>query len=349
MSSQNKIQSIDNLRVIATISVILLHVSASVALRYKPAKIDEWWIGNICDSMVRFCVPVFFMISGALLFAKDYSVKEFFRRRTSRIVYPFLFWSILYVAYSWYIQKPAKRPMHLDAFFSWMYDLILSGISYHFWFIYTLIGLYLIVPFVSSFLRNMSSKHFFIILTVWLLLIVANSIGLFVFSSPKLLSAYLPSLVGYLGYMLLGYFIFNFKASKKAALLYGVLLYLVGALVTVFGTYFITIEAGKYIGLYYNYLSLNVLMEALGVFLILKNVEIKSTNLNSIRDFISKNSFGVYFVHVMVLGFLFRNRIWWGMTHAAFSIPLITIITLVISLVVVVLLKKLPFCKNITG
>lgn len=68
---------IDYLRVIATVSVIFLHVSAEIPTLYKKIPDDIWWIGNFFDGAVRFCVPLFLMISGALLLGKKLNTTEF--------------------------------------------------------------------------------------------------------------------------------------------------------------------------------------------------------------------------------------------------------------------------------
>lgn len=343
MKANSKIQSIDNLRVIATISVILLHVSASVALRYETLKLDVWWVGNIYDSFTRFCVPLFLMISGALLLNKEYAPMEFFRKRTVRILYPFLFWSLLYFVYYWYIQKPANRPIGFEAILQWAFELAKSGISYHFWFIYMLLGLYAVLPFVVSYFRAASTRSQHFICAFSLLFIVANSVGLYVFSTSVLLSNYFLSLVGYAGYMMLGYLLFNLQLNKRQSLVIGISVFLVGAIFTTVGTYYLTQSLNKFASMLYNFLSVNVLLEAVGIFIFFKNIELKSKALILIRDGISTHSFGIYFVHVMVLGFFFRSGIWWGMAHSAISIPLITLLALAVSFSIIWALKELPF------
>lgn len=349
MADNSKIQSIDNLRVLATISVIFLHVSASVALRFTPQKLDVWWVGNIVDGAVRFCVPVFLMISGALLLGREISPLEFFKKRTSRILYPFVFWAVLYFIYYWYIQKPANRPTDFEAIIIWAYELAKSGVSYHFWFIYMLLGLYVFVPFAVKQLKMLSRGIQFAILFIWFLLISINSVGLLFYSTNCVLSNYFTSLFGYAGYMLLGFYLFNLEISKKQSILFGAMFFLLGALITIGGTYLTALVENKYAGFYYNFLSVNVLFEALGIFLLFKHVTLKSEALLLIRDAISVNSFGIYFVHVMVLGFLFRAGVWWGMAHSAITIPLIALGTLTISWALIWILKKLPFGKYFAG
>ncbi|OWP82967.1 hypothetical protein BWK59_13040 [Flavobacterium davisii] len=67
---------ITSLRVLATFSVIFLHSASAILYLYGTISAFDWWIGNIYDSIVRFCVPIFLMISGTLILSKDYESTE---------------------------------------------------------------------------------------------------------------------------------------------------------------------------------------------------------------------------------------------------------------------------------
>ena len=83
---------LDAARVAAIVAVVLLQVSASVVTQ-APLGSTVWWVGNGYDALVRWCVPVFVMVSGALLLdaRKTESLATFFRKRAARIGLPLLF------------------------------------------------------------------------------------------------------------------------------------------------------------------------------------------------------------------------------------------------------------------
>lgn len=87
---------LDNSRIIATFAVVFLHVAGF----FLNAGMDSqyWWFGNIFSSFSKWCIPVFVMISGALLLSPDKteSMETFYRKRVSKIFIPILFWSMLY-------------------------------------------------------------------------------------------------------------------------------------------------------------------------------------------------------------------------------------------------------------
>ena len=85
---------LDNSRLIATFAAVFLHVAAGVVVYSNPGS-QYWWAGNIYNSFVRWCVPVFVMVSGALLLNpnKMESMETFYKKRLSRILIPLLFWA----------------------------------------------------------------------------------------------------------------------------------------------------------------------------------------------------------------------------------------------------------------
>ena len=95
----NTIVWIDNLRILATISVIFLHVSSPLLYNFEGKEDLNWWTGNIYDGTVRFCVPVFVMLTGSLMLSKDYDLNDFLKIKLMRIIIPFLFWSVIYILY----------------------------------------------------------------------------------------------------------------------------------------------------------------------------------------------------------------------------------------------------------
>ena len=57
----------DWLRVLATIAVVTIHVSAGYVSMLDASNVSRWMAGNFYDSFSRASVPIFVMISGALL------------------------------------------------------------------------------------------------------------------------------------------------------------------------------------------------------------------------------------------------------------------------------------------
>ena len=151
---------LDWMRVSACFMVMLVHSTEPFYLGGDGAliltKADAFWAGFF-DCLVRCCVPLFIVASSYLQFPLHYPVGEFFRRRAVRILIPFAFWSVFY-ALIW--GKPVEN----------LRDLLLN-FNYaagHLWFIYMLIGLYLVMPLLSPWAAKVGKKELLVYLGIWL-------------------------------------------------------------------------------------------------------------------------------------------------------------------------------------
>jgi surface polysaccharide O-acyltransferase-like enzyme len=171
-NNYNNIVWIDNLRVLATISVVFLHVSCP--LLYKFESNPDWWCGNIYDSTVRFCVPIFVMITGALLLPKQYDLTHFLKSKVIRILFPFLFWSFVYLLFNLFVKKTRGENLTLIDTINYVIISIKKGTSYHLWYVYMIIGVYLFIPIISKCIKICSEKEILYFLIIWGVTIILN-------------------------------------------------------------------------------------------------------------------------------------------------------------------------------
>ena len=332
---------LDNLRVIATISVVLLHVAAPLLYRYSNFDASNWLTANFYDSLVRFCVPVFVMITGALLLKKDYRLADYLKKRVARIIYPFLFWISIYSVHALIILKNGfQQP--LLAILTISDSKFGYKTTYHFWYIYMIIGIYFLIPLISRWIRNAKEKEILYFLTIWFLVVTLTH---------PMFDEYLPTFNlkyfgGFVGYLVLGYYLSvkNFEKVKNIGII-SFLTFILGVFLTAFGTYSLSIYKGNFKTDLYTYFSPNVIIAAISLFLFIKHINIKNNKLISIRNRINKHSFGIYFVHVMVLYWLNRFGLNGSTFGPAIGIPLTTLVCLVISSSLIFLLKKLGLAK----
>ena len=149
---------IDWLRVAACFMVIVVHCTEPFYLGGEGSRIlsrsDAFWAA-FSDSFVRACVPLFVIASSYLLFPLSTDSKTFFKKRASRILIPFLIWSLVY-AFIW--GNPTENLRNL--IFNFNYS---AG---HLWFVYMLIGLYLLMPLLSPWAEKVSRKELCIYLSI---------------------------------------------------------------------------------------------------------------------------------------------------------------------------------------
>jgi surface polysaccharide O-acyltransferase-like enzyme len=171
----------DTLRSIGMLLVIMVHVSANYVVNGFD-KIDiNFWVGNIFDSFSRIAVPVFLLISGQFLLGRHDTILEFYKKRISRIFLPIIFWSIFYSVYypiGKYIIKN-EWDFNIKQIF---HNLISGKPFYHMWYLFMIIGLYLVTPFINelclkSNIKQINKTGFILLIFGFVLNIWNNYLG----------------------------------------------------------------------------------------------------------------------------------------------------------------------------
>ena len=151
---------VDWMRVAACLMVMVVHATEPFYLGGDGSLIltrtDAFW-ASFFDSLVRCCVPLFLVASGYLQFPLHYPTGEFFRRRAVRILIPFAVWTLVY-ALVW--GKPVQN--FKDLLFNFNYA---AG---HLWFVYMLVGIYLLMPLLSPWAERVGRKELLFYLGIWL-------------------------------------------------------------------------------------------------------------------------------------------------------------------------------------
>ena len=215
LTEKNDTSWLDNLRVVATIAVVLLHVVAPFALKFGQINKVDWWLANSIDSLVRFCVPVFVMLTGALLLPRTHTLESYLKKRVVRIILPFLFWSAVYIAH-YFSRLPETFVFTTSSVSQIIGNKLLYGASYHLWYIYMIIGIYLILPIISTWIRNASEKEIIYFLVLWLFsVIISNS-----FFKEYVPDFNLKYFSGFIGYLVLGYYLSTKNINKINAFIF---------------------------------------------------------------------------------------------------------------------------------
>ena len=151
---------IDWLRVIACFLVMATHSCEPFYLGGEGSliltKADAVWM-SVLNVLPRACVALFVVASSYLQFPLHYPAGEFFRRRAARILIPFAVWSVVY-ALIW--GEPVQNFKDLLLNFNYA-----AG---HLWFVYMLVGLYLVMPLLSPWAEKVGKRELQVYLAIWL-------------------------------------------------------------------------------------------------------------------------------------------------------------------------------------
>ena len=351
MSDKPNIQYFDSLRTLAMLGVIVIHVTSPLVNMTWSKSMPYWWIGNVVDSAVRFAVPLFLMLSGATLLGKEYNLSEFYKRRFSRVLIPFLFWLVVYWMYRWATLSAKTQPHDIDSILSWCVNLFLKeGVSKHFWYIYMIVFIYLFLPFLNKGLKKLNMSMLSNVLLLWVILsYVLKSVPLNMYGwggdyGTKFLGYFL-----YSGYLVLGYYLYYLRTNRVKLRSLAGTVFAISVVVSAVVTWIFSAKAHKLDLSMYSYLSVNTLIQSIALFLWLKDNTIKNSFISFINSRISNYSYGIYLVHILVISVLFDNGIYWKFTHPMFSLPLLTIAVTAGSFGIIFVLRKIPFGKYIAG
>lgn len=341
-SNNNRIIQLDVLRVLAALAVVWLHTSAQRWVACYPSV--EWQIRNVNDSLVRWCVPLFVMISGALFLnpLKKIDIKSLYTKNIIRIILIFLFWSFIYEVYNGTLKYGLKC-------------LVLNTIHgpFHFWFLKMLIGLYITIPVMRTIIENKKIEQYFIgisLVTSFFFPMLFYIIGHVNYSFLEFLKNNYDEFgisiaVGYVGYFVLGHYLMNNKineALKKIICVLGIL----SVFTVCFLTYYFSCRLGYPENFWYGYLNMFTFFEAVTLFVVVKDLQIAPIYHAALIS-ASKLSLGIYIIHPLVMMILFDFfNIDSASLNPIYFIPLFAIIVFGISYLISFILNKIPFLKK---
>ena len=321
---------LDVVRFIAMFTVVCCHCTDPFNFYPGTApnigEIKLW--GAIYGSVLRPCVPLFVMITGALLLPVRGDASTFYKKRIPRVFYPFLIWSVLYNLFPWITGLLGLNPQIILDFFPYAGEEVMqqsfsvsleyilmipfnfSILAVHMWYIYLLIGLYLYLPVFSAWVEKASERAKLMFLLAWGVTLLLPYYYLFVsnylwgtcsWNSFGMLYAF----AGFNGYLLLGHYLKNLEWSLKKTLAIGIPMFAVGYAVTFLGFRHITAlpeYTDEMLELFFTYCSLNVVMMTIPVFMLAKKVKVNSERMKKALANLTVCGFGIYMIHYFFTG-----------------------------------------------
>lgn len=334
----------DVLRVFASFSIVLLHVSASY-WSVVDVQSKEFAVMTVYNSLTRFAVPVFFMLSGLFLISPDRENKTLVKR-VLKLVLLFYVWSAFYafqgVAVDALTGNFAPETLN-DAVERFIFGHV------HMWFLQMLCGFYILTPVAKQICARKESVHYYLLLWAvfrYLLPCLTNAFHLYTLQA-RIDSLGMDILVGNFGYFLSGYYLNNIDIKKEVRRI----IYIMG-IVAVCLTAFLTVwdsrRSGTYVESWFSPASLNILVMSAAIFIFFKYANLfEQMKKPALWIKLSGYTFFVYMFHMFIIEKL--NLI--GITTVSFpaviSIPAITLFTFGVSLFAAFVVSHIPFVRKI--
>lgn len=330
LSSQSHIVWLDVVRLVAMFMVICCHCTDP--FNFFPgdapniAEIKFW--GAAYGAFLRPCVPLFVMITGALLLPIKGDTSTFYKKRIPRVLWPFVIWSVVYNLSPWFTGLLGLEPRIILDFFPYAGEDVMrqslsvalayiaeipfnfSILAVHMWYIYLLIGIYLYLPIFSAWVEKATPKAQLYFLLAWGVTLLLPYYTEFV--NPYLWGTcswnnfgMLYMFAGFNGYLLLGHYLRNIELSLSKTLIFGIPTFIAGYAITFIGFRHVTAlpeYSDELLELFFTYCSINVAMMTVPVYLLIKKINIKSVKIRLALANLTVCGFGIYMIHYFFTG-----------------------------------------------
>ena len=323
------------LRVLGAFAVIVIHVCAK-DFTIPPVTSFAWRTLNAYECLVRWAVPVFVMVSGALLLdpERDMSLQKLFGQYFLRILTALVFWSLAYAAAYQGFYLRGGLPEILSA--AW------EGYP-HLWYLYMLLGLYLVTPLLRPLARSRETMRYFTVLAAVFAVVLptCGKFGLLPMLRYAAGRLEVHAVMGYAGYFVLGRLlaVTELKRGQRVLLYALALLSVAAAMLT---GWLGSAARGKAWLPLNDYFSLTTALEAAAVFVLVRTAVGSRGTPRWIRS-LSALSFGIYLIHEVPIDFLRR---FCGLSTMRVpplvSVPLIALLSFGIAAAATAVVKRIP-------
>lgn len=347
----------DVLRALAIIGIVFCHVSVSFVSR--DINSPNLYISVFFDCFRDFSIPIFVMLSGALLIGKRDTLIKFFKKRLSRLFIPFLFWVLVYIIFTSIMSQGFNLDTALKIFFG-----TAGTLGVHFWFVWMIIIAYVGIFIINKIMQMETkisdfNKKFISILAILSLIYIGMS-------HYHLFNPYSPRLtyyISFLAYIIIGYFLakcdfMEKRIDKKYLIMITALFFICSYLWYIF-CFVVPRSHMVHQFVRLSYFNLLILFMSANAFLLFKYlskteafIDMGNNQLGNAFTTISNYSYGIYLIHYLVLYCIKINLIKYinfTQGNSLIWIPVLVILTTAISLIILSIFDKIPYLDKVTG
>ncbi len=345
---------VDFIRVIAMFLVVFLHVTNAFYYQStQPMSDPAWWTFTVYKSIALPSVPLFVMLTGALLLQPS-KVNEpigvFLKKRLSRLGVAFAFWSIIYLAWGFYV---TKTPLDLYSVLQGLGVGLISGPYYQFWYLYLIAGLYLITPILRAVVAFDSQKLINYLMALWF--IGVGLVPLVQLFTGFELAGDVFVLGGFVGYYILG--LYMQKVQLRREFIYG--FFILGLALTLASTWLMTFPLASFNEPYFffDYTAAGLVIMSFALYAALGKFHSdwpgsNHPKIGKVVKAISNNTLPIFLFHVIILEALRMGFLGFTLDLTVLplvEIPLAAIAIFFITLVLVLAMKRVPILKKLIG
>ena len=271
--------AIDIIRIFAFVFIVFLHTLN------RQFGVDVWMGGY---AIISIGVNLFIMISGYLLLDKTEETIVFFKKRILNILPLFLVFNIIYIYFGKIPIMPVLKGKAITAS--------------HFWYIYMILGLYLLTPWLQKVLKYVEKETLFVVF-LWFLCNILNPY-LRYFNLAEIPFSNFP-LTGFIGYYILGYFVKKYDNKvKRTSFILIIVIYALGFLLSFLSTKYVLAVTGKRVSDFFDKNSLGTFIMTISFFVFW--CKFNFSKRDRIIKIVADSTYFAFLVHLIVLHFVIK-------------------------------------------
>ena len=271
--------AIDIIRIFAFVFIVFLHTLN------RQFGVDVWMGGY---AIISIGVNLFIMISGYLLLDKTEEAIVFFKKRILNILPLFLVFNIIYIYFGKIPIIPVLKGKAISAS--------------HFWYIYMILGLYLLTPWLQKVLKYAEKETLFVVF-LWFLCNILNPY-LRYFNLAEIPFSNFP-LTGFIGYYILGYFVKKYDNKvKRTSFILIIVIYALGFLLSFLSTKYVLAVTGKRVSDFFDKNSLGTFIMTISFFVFW--CKFNFSKRDRIIKIVAESTYFAFLVHLIVLHFVIK-------------------------------------------
>lgn len=344
----------DVIRTVACFMVLFCHISAFCMDEVSKAS-SQYQAMNLYDCSCIICVALFMMISGAIHLNDHYrlNIKKLYLKKILHLALVFYFWTTFYNIFDF---LEYNREWNFSNIKFYIVGRVIRGQgTYHLWFLRILMFIYILSPLLKEAFKTKKICEYYLILHT-LLFVLAPTLFKINFPGKDWVAynidthflAKLQGYLGYVGYFVLGHYIHSFvpKQSKRNRNIL-IACMLLSSLVNISVCGYISATTDTISTVLMNPLTFFAYVSAICLYIVLRDW---SSNLEDLPKWVKifgSLSFGVYLVHPAVLRIYYHLGVKTTFIHAALMVPVLVIVTALISSVITFILTKIPAIKRL--
>ena len=343
-----RVSGLSYLRAAACVAIITLHTVNAAEILYR----DRLSLAQLTASMavvyvMMWAVPCFVMVSGALLLdpAREVTLEKIFRKYLLRVVGALLLFGLIYRGFDLLMNR---EPFSLLSLLKGLANVFTGQSWAHLWYLYLLVGLYLLLPFYRMVAKESSERllrYLLLVYVVFLSLLpltrMANVESAFYIHVSTIYPFYL-----FAGYAVSSGALRLSRPAAAGAALGGTVLIVLASILR------FRLPAERLDEILASYSSMFVILQSVGMFSLLCSgdetaARRPSSAFGRLLLFIDENSFGVYLIHMIWIRLLLRYLEINPYEIGLWLFPVLILGNLAVSCLVTWALRRIPGMKRI--